>query len=96
MAILPSDLLVGDEGIGHAQKRKIGRWLAAPFLFHDRAGSATLFRLLDKFVPVEIVTAQGHKKIARLQSARIRAETVHQTAPLRVLQDSPGKLRDLI
>ena len=90
------DLLVGEECVRDAEEGEIRRRFAGRIRFHDRPGRAALHRLLDKFVSIEIFSAQRDEEVARLGRARVGTQVGDELSAPTILSDGPGELRNLV
>ncbi len=90
------NLLIGNERVRDPEDREIRRQFSGPFRFHDRAGGAALHRLGDKFVTVEIIAAQGHEEIARLDRSRVGTQVGDEAIAVALLESGSGELRHLV
>jgi hypothetical protein len=96
MAVLRRDLLVGAERVGNTKKRETGRGFADPSLLDDGTDRATLGRLADEFVAVEVVAAERDEEFAGVCGSRVRTEVGDEPAAAAIFSNGFGKLRELV
>ena len=95
-AVVGGDLLIGQQRVRHAQKREIGRSLAAPFRLHDRTNGTVHEGIVDELVAVKVLSRQRDEQVAGPGRARVRTEMIDRHFSPAVLSLGSGKLRDLV